>query len=284
MSLHLHKPLVLSIAGLDPSGGAGVIADIETFIAFGCFPTTAITSLTIQNSNGIASAEHIKATTLRDQILAVVREHQVAGVKTGMLPTAEIVEVVAELVSEKKIPAPVIDPVIRSSSGYELIEREALQSLVQQLFPLASLVTPNLPEAEAITGVQIQDESGMRRAAKAMREIGAPAVLIKGGHLLEARTPAFESRRQQAGRLRLRHDMPTSAIDVLDYAGQVTVFKGEWISGADVRGTGCRLSAAIASCLAKSMTLEDSIRESKRFVADVIRRATRNSGSSLNEA
>jgi hydroxymethylpyrimidine kinase/phosphomethylpyrimidine kinase len=262
--------VVLTIAGLDPSGGAGVIADIRTFEAFGCFSTAAITSLTFQNANEVSGAEHVSAATLRAELMPIIREHRIAAAKTGMLPTREIVKEVARHFRENDLPAPVVDPVIRSTSGYRLIDDDALAALVKELLPLARLITPNIPEAEQITGLRIVDEEGMRRAAQAIRELGARAVLIKGGHLWK----------DEGGTLELRVSRQLSespkasgeAIDVLDNEGAVTVFRSEWINGGVLRGTGCMLSAAIAACLANGWTLEDSVIEAKRFVAIAIGR------------
>jgi len=179
----ISSPVVLSIAGFDPSGGAGLIADVRAFVAFGCWPVAAITSLTFQNSERFAGAIHQSAESLRAQILPVVKEFRIAAVKIGMLPTRELVLEVARLLGETKMPAPIIDPVLHSSSGYELMEPEAKETWLAELMPLARLITPNIPEAEALTGIGIANESDMRAAARKLRETGARAVLIKGGHL-----------------------------------------------------------------------------------------------------
>lgn len=243
------RPSLLTIAGLDPSGGAGVIADVETFLALGCAPTVAITSVTYQNSERMFGADHQSAASVRAQIEAISADHRVTAVKTGMLPTREIVAEVARLVREGSLPAPVVDPVIRSSSGYELIEQAVLEVLLSNLVPQACVITPNIPEAEQITGFKIVDEEGMRRAAEKIRELGARAVLIKGGHLP-------------------REVM--EAIDVLDNDGQITVFRGEWVQSTPLRGTGCRLSSAIAASLAQGATLEQSVNAAKGFVRRAI--------------
>lgn len=261
-----NKPVALTIAGLDPSGSAGVIADIRTFTTLGCLSTAAITSLTFQNDVRVWGAEHVSPETLRAQVLPIVNEHSVAGAKTGMLPTREIVHAIAGLFRETKLPAPVVDPILRSTSGYALIEAGALEALLAELLPLARIITPNIPEAEQITGLSIVDEAGMRRAAKMIRELGARAVLIKGGHL----------QRQEAGGRRQPAAKPASssqAIDVLDDEGTVTVLRGSWIEADNVRGTGCMLSAAIAACLAKGMKLEIAVAAAKRFVSDAISRS-----------
>lgn len=244
-------PVALTIAGLDPSGGAGVIADIRTFIAFECNPAAAITSLTFQNNLGVYGAAHQTAETVHRQISSIIDENRVLAVKTGMLPTAELVREIARLCGEEVLPAPVVDPVLRSTSGYELMEPEAIKVLLSDLAPRARLLTPNVPEAETLTGLLIRDEEGMRAAARKLREMGAPAVLVKGGHLVHA---ASDSK----------------AIDVLDEGDRVTVFRGDWIEAPPLRGTGCMSSAAIAACLAKNMNLEAAVGAAKRFVSDAI--------------
>jgi hydroxymethylpyrimidine kinase/phosphomethylpyrimidine kinase len=244
------EPLVaLTIAGFDPSGGAGIVADIKTFTSFGCFATAAVTSLTFQNTRGVFGAAHQSAEAVRAQVLPVVEDFRVACMKTGMLPTREVIAEVARLVRETALPDPVVDPVVRSTSGYDLIDDEALTALKAELLPLARVVTPNIPEAERIAGIErIEDEEGMRRAARAIRELGARAVLLKGGHL-------------KGG----------EAIDVLDDDGRVSVFRAPRIESSATHGTGCTLAAAIAACLARGMSLEDSTATAKRFVADAIR-------------
>src|SRR5215510_6351446 len=176
------RPVVLTIAGLDPSGGAGVVADIKTIATLGCFPAAALTSITYQNTTGVFGAEHQSAATLRAQVEPIIRDLTVAAAKTGMLPTAEIVAEVARLFAEGGLPAPVVDPVVVATSGDVLIDDEAFRILKTELFPLARVVTPNIPEAEKLTGISIITEADMRRAAQAIQLMGARAVLVKGGH------------------------------------------------------------------------------------------------------
>ena len=246
------SPVVLTIAGFDPSGGAGLIADVKALVAFGCRPAAAMTSLTFQNSEAVFGAIHQSAESLRAQILPVVKEFRVAAVKIGMLPTRELVLEVARLLRETEMPAPVVDPVLRSSSGYELMALDAKEAWLAELMPLARLITPNIPEAKTLTGMRITNESEMRKAAAKLRKMGAHAVLIKGGHL----------------------PLPAEAIDVLDDAGTVTVFRGEWIDALSVHGTGCMLSAALAAGLGQGMRLNESVSVAKQFVADNIRHAS----------
>ncbi|HEX8772535.1 MAG TPA: bifunctional hydroxymethylpyrimidine kinase/phosphomethylpyrimidine kinase [Pyrinomonadaceae bacterium] len=241
--------VALTIAGFDPSGGAGVVADIKTFTAFGCFATAAVTSLTFQNTMGVFGAVHQTAEAVRAQVLPVVEDFRVACAKTGMLPTREVIMEVARLFREEALPAPVVDPVVRSTSGFDLIDDDALTALRTELLPLARILTPNIPEAERITGLQIVDEEGMRRAARIMREMGARAVLVKGGHL------------------------KGDALDLLDEDGRVTLFRGERIETTSTHGTGCTLAAAIAACLGRGTNLEESVGAAKRFVTEAIRHA-----------
>jgi hydroxymethylpyrimidine/phosphomethylpyrimidine kinase len=256
--------VVLTIAGFDPSGGAGIIADIRTILAFGCTPLAAMTSLTFQNSAGVFGAIHQTAESLRSQILPVVKEFRIGAVKIGMLPTPDLVLEVVRLVRETSMPAPVVDPVIHSSSGYELMEPAAREAWLSELMSLARLITPNIPEAETLAGMTIVNEHDMRKAANKLREMGARSVLIKGGHL--------KQRSEARGQRPERAEPNRQAIDVLDDEGLVTVFRDEWIDAPPLRGTGCMLSAAIAACLCLGMDLQDSVGSAKRFVAGAIRK------------
>src|ERR1044072_7439368 len=181
-ALDSDNPVVLTIAGLDPSGGAGIVADIKTIAALGCFPAAALTSITFQNTTGVFGAEDQSAATLRAQMEPIVHDLNVAAAKTGMLPTAEIVAEVARLFAEENLPAPVVDPVVVATSGDVLIDDEAFEILKTKLFPLARVVTPNIPEAEKLAGLAIKREADMRQAAEVIQSIGARAVLVKGGH------------------------------------------------------------------------------------------------------
>jgi hydroxymethylpyrimidine/phosphomethylpyrimidine kinase len=264
-------PVVLTIAGFDPSGGAGVIADIRILVAFGCRPVAAVTSLTFQNSEKLSGAIHQSAESLRGQVLPLIKGLKIAAVKIGMLPTRELVSEVVRLLVEEKMPAPVVDPVLQSSSGYELMEPEAREAWLSELMPLARLIAPNIPEAETFTRMTIKNESDMRAAANYLRKQGARAVLIKGGHLPGARASCPPiGKGGEAGRMPA---LPSEALDVLDDDGEVTMFRGEWIEAPPVRGTGCMLSSAIAAGLAQGKNLPDSVDAAKQFVAGAIRKA-----------
>lgn len=250
----MPQPNALTIAGFDPSGGAGVLADARTFVSFGYRASAAITSITFQNDSNAKGAVHQTAETVRGQVSSLLEQFQFACAKTGMLPTRAVVHQVARIFRDSKLPAPVVDPVMISSSGMRLMEADALQILISELLPVARLLTPNIPEAEALTGMTITSEEEMREAAKMIRGSGARAVLLKGGHLCAA-----------AGAL------PDEAIDVLDDNGTVTVFRAEFIPGAKLHGSGCILSAAIAAGLGKGVSLEDSVRQAKEFVLNTLR-------------
>jgi hydroxymethylpyrimidine/phosphomethylpyrimidine kinase len=244
-------PVVLSIAGLDPSGGAGIVADIKTITRFKCFPAAAITSITFQNTTGVLGAEHQTALSLRSQVEPILADLQVAAAKTGMLPTAEIVAEVARLFSETNLPAPVIDPVMVSTSGHDLIGDEAFQILKSQLLKVALIVTPNIPEAERLAGFRIKTEAEMRDAAEAIKALGPTSVLIKGGHRLESNR--------------------SEAVDIfLNQAGEFAEFREKFVEVDEVHGSGCTLSAAIASCLALGLSLEESVKEAKNYITERI--------------
>ena len=247
----ISRPVVLTIAGLDPSGGAGIVADIKTIAAFNCFPCAAITSITFQNTTGVFGAEHQTPSSLRSQIEPIISDIRVTGVKTGMLPTAEIISEVVRMFSETELPAPVVDPVMVSTSGYDLIGSAAAELLKNSLLKVARVVTPNIPEAERLSGITIKNTSDMRAAAEVIKQLGPAAVLVKGGHRLSG---------------------SEDAVDILlDENASFVEFRDEYIDVGAVHGSGCTLSAAIASCLALGKSVEESVREAKRYVGERIK-------------
>ncbi len=252
------QPVCLAIGGLDPSGGAGIVADLRAFAAFGCIPAVVITSITFQNSHGVFGAEHMSAEVVRRQLESVLDEQDIAAVKTGMLPTREIVETVADIIREHELPNVVVDPVVNATSGPRLIDDKALAALVEALFPLATLVTPNVPETEKIAGINIWNLDDVSKAAATFREKGVRNVLIKGGHL-----PAL---------INTNSDGSPSSKDFLFEGAELTVFEDEFIRTANLRGTGCMLASAIASNLALGRSLTDSTRFAKTFVYELLRR------------
>ena len=254
----------LTIAGLDPSGGAGIIADIKTFTAFGCFATSAVTSITFQNTTGVFGAVHQTAESVRGQVEPIIEDFEVSALKTGMLPTREIIEEVARLVQAGQLKNFVVDPVVRSTSGFDLIDDEALETLIEKLFPLSAIVTPNLPEAERITNIKIENEKDIEKAAKKMQSFGAKAVLIKGGHfpILDLKTK--DQRPKTKNRL---------AQDFLFVGDDKYIFEAEFIETNATHGTGCTLAAAIAANLALGKSLIQAVETAKKFVTEAIRTA-----------
>jgi hydroxymethylpyrimidine/phosphomethylpyrimidine kinase len=255
------KPVVLTIAGFDPSGGAGIIADIRTIESVGCTAVAAITSVTFQNAEKFFGAKHQSAESVREQIEASTGATRIAALKIGMLPTAEVVREVARLIRENNLPAPVIDPVMESTSGGKLMSDDAFEVFVTELLPLARVVTPNIPEAEKLAGLNIRNEAEMRQAAARIRELGAQAVVVKGGHLKPQRSDVRGQRSEETER---------EAVDLLDNDGQVRIFRSEWIEAPNVRGSGCMLSSAIAASLANGSDLDGAVAQAKAFVADRI--------------
>jgi hydroxymethylpyrimidine kinase/phosphomethylpyrimidine kinase len=249
-----NQPVCLTIAGLDPSGGAGVIADIKTFSAFGCFAAAAVSSITFQNTTGVFGAEHQTGESIRQQVEPIISDYNIAAVKTGMLPTREVIVETARLIGAMKGARVVVDPVVRSTSGYDLIDDAALRSVIEVLFPIADLITPNKPEAERISGIAIDSEDDIADAARMMQSMGAKNVLLKGGHLQTA----------EASR---------KAIDHLFVGDEVFTFESEYIDTTATHGTGCTLAAAITANLALGKNLKESVKIAKDFVTHAIRTA-----------
>jgi hydroxymethylpyrimidine/phosphomethylpyrimidine kinase len=242
------QPVALTIAGSDPSGGAGIQADLKTFHQFGIYGEAAITLLTVQNTQKVSRVEIMPASLVIDQINAVLSDVPPAAAKTGALGSLEIVEAVAELAKSFAFPL-VVDPVMISKHGAQLISPEAEQALKSKLLPCASLVTPNIPEAEALTGIRIRDERDMETAGQYLRELGCKAALIKGGHL--------------AG----------GAVDVLSAPGIVKRFSTRRIQTRHTHGTGCTYAAAITAGLALGNPLHEAIRIAKQFLQAAIETA-----------
>ncbi|MBA2493665.1 MAG: bifunctional hydroxymethylpyrimidine kinase/phosphomethylpyrimidine kinase [Acidobacteria bacterium] len=266
----------LTIAGLDPSGGAGIVADIKTFTAFGCFATSAIASITFQNTTGVFGAIHQTAESVRQQVKPILQDFTVSALKTGMLPTREIIEEVARLAQENDLRNFVVDPVVRSTSGYDLIDDDALCVLIEKLFPLSEIITPNLPEAERIAGIKIENETDIEKAAKIMQSFGAKNVLIKGGHLpiLDFGFWILDSK-QIKGQI---------ARDYLFVGNDLHIFEAEFIETSATHGTGCTLAAAIAANLALGKSLIEAVEVAKKFVTQAIRTAPNLERGSLGKS
>lgn len=266
------KKVCLTIAGVDPSGGAGVIADVKTFEAFGCFAAAAITSITFQNTQGVFGAENQTAETVRKQIEPILNDFEIAALKTGMLPTSEIIEETARIVKTNNLPNFVVDPVVRSTSGFDLIDDRALRALIENLLPIAEIVTPNLPEAERISRLKIKNEADIRRAAEIIRSFGAKNVLIKGGHLPENRIEQTNSNSKGNSGEKFEKEKKT-AKDFLFLDGEFLELENEFIETSSTHGTGCTLAAAIAANLALGKNLSDAVRIAKQFVFEAIKTA-----------
>jgi len=269
--------ICLTIAGLDPSGGAGVIADIKTFTAFGCFATAVVTSLTFQNTCGVFGAAHQTVETVRRQILPIIEDFKVATVKTGMLPTCEIIEETAQIIKENKLKNIVVDPVVRSTSGFDLIDEIALTALIEKLFPLAKVVTPNLLEAERIAQMKIETETDIEKAARIIQSFGAKNVLIKGGHssILDfgLRISDLEEDYSKSIKGQRTKNKVRIARDYLFAGDDLHIFEAEFIETTATHGTGCTLASAIAANLALGENLIAAVETAKRFVTEAIRRA-----------
>jgi hydroxymethylpyrimidine/phosphomethylpyrimidine kinase len=250
-----------------------VLADARTFVSFGLHPSAIITSLTFQNRARVFGAAHQSADAVRAQLMPLLDAYKVVCAKIGMLPTREVASEVARLFRELDLPSPVIDPVMISTSGQRLIEEAALEVLISELLPITRLLTPNIQEAEQLTGMQITSEAEMRHAAAKIRDLGARAVLIKGGHLGEQEAGG-RTQEAQHSEVAVVSNSSSDSVDVLDNEGTVTVFRERRVPGAELHGSGCILSAAIAAGLGKGTTLEDSVRTAKRFVWEAICRVS----------
>ncbi|KAG2445538.1 hypothetical protein HXX76_000153 [Chlamydomonas incerta] len=273
-------PRVLSIAGSDSGGGAGIQADIKAVLSRGAFAMTAITALTAQNTHGVSAVHPVPPDFLRRQIDAVLTDLGADAIKTGMLPNAEAVAVVAEAVRQyrgagHRLPL-VVDPVLVSTSGHALAEGGAAAALLRQLIPLASVVTPNLPEAQALLGgEQIVDVEGMRRAAKQLQAMtGCAAVLVKGGHLRPPPPPAANGDGEGNGGAAGAGSAPVSvaeSIDVLYDGSTLHEFRGPWIHTGNTHGTGCTLASAIAAELAKGLPLLPAVAAARAALLEALR-------------
>jgi hydroxymethylpyrimidine/phosphomethylpyrimidine kinase len=245
------KPVALTIAGSDASGGAGVQADLKTFHQFGVYGEAAITLITVQNTLGVERLECLDARLVADQIRAVISDIPPAAAKTGALGNAAIIQAVAELARDFSFPL-VVDPVMVSTRGLHgqgvaLLAADGLEALKTFLLPHAFLLTPNLDEASLLVGGEVDDVAGMRQAAEQLGRLGPRAVLVKGGHLA------------------------SEAIDILYYRGAWTEFASPRIRTRHTHGTGCTFSAAITASLASGHDLMEAVRRAKRYITEAIR-------------
>ena len=243
-----HYPRVLSIAGSDSGGGAGIQADLKTFSALGCYGMTAITALTAQNTQGVRAIHGVPPEMLQAQIAAVVEDIGVDAVKIGMLHAPDIVRVVAQAIRRYSLRHVVLDPVMVATSGDRLIAPDTVQVLVQELFPLATVITPNLDEAELLLGHPIAGLAALEPAAHELLALGARNVLLKGGHLQGA-----------------------EVVDVLLSPGQPAQrLASQRIQSRNVHGTGCTLSSAIAAHLALGLPLDVAVARARAYILRAI--------------
>ncbi len=236
----------LSIAGSDSSGGAGIQADIKTMSAHGVFAMTAVTALTAQNTTGVTGILEATPSFLSDQLDAVFTDIFPDAVKIGMVNSAELIRVIVEKLKQYNARHIVVDPVMVATSGSRLIREDALETLRDELMPLAEVATPNIPEAEILSGMEIHSAADMEKAAAAISEHCRCAVLLKGGHQLN------------------------DANDLLYQNGAVRWFSGRRIQNPNTHGTGCTLSSAIASNLARGMDLATAVRRAKDYISGAL--------------
>ncbi|MEW6730397.1 MAG: bifunctional hydroxymethylpyrimidine kinase/phosphomethylpyrimidine kinase [Acidobacteriota bacterium] len=247
----LHRPIALTIAGFDGTGGAGVVADVKTFTALGCYGLAVVTAITVQNTVAVRTVTPLTATLIIEQLETLYEDINIDAVKIGMLANSEIALAVANYLAQKQPRFIVLDTLLDSSSGFPLLTPEARKIVCEKLFPLATIITPNLAEATALTGQSVNDIETMRRAAQQLHAMGSSAVLIKGGHL------------------------QTEAIDLFYQDGDCQTFQAARIENAAAHGTGCALSAAIAALLGQGNTLKEAVSLAKQFVTRALIRSER---------
>ncbi|MGE5326981.1 MAG: bifunctional hydroxymethylpyrimidine kinase/phosphomethylpyrimidine kinase [Deltaproteobacteria bacterium] len=250
MNHHPNSPatVVLTIAGFDPSGGAGISADLKTFAANNCYGVAAITALTVQNTQGVKEVRPVEAPLLKASIEAVMADGRVKAVKIGMVGSRANAEVLRGFLESATSLPSVLDPVVRSSSGMEFLSAEGLEYLKKHLLGRVSVVTPNMAEAAALTGMKVENLESMKAAAQKIMEMGARAVIVTGGHL-------------------------DKAIDVLYNGSGCQTFAGDRIKVDSTHGTGCTFSSAITAHLALGRSLGDAVVLAKAYVTEAIRKA-----------
>ncbi|MBI3663522.1 MAG: bifunctional hydroxymethylpyrimidine kinase/phosphomethylpyrimidine kinase [Acidobacteria bacterium] len=242
-------PIVLTIAGFDPSCGAGIAADLKTFAAHNCYGIAAVTALTVQSTQGVRSTHLTPAATLRAQLDALAEDMTIVAVKIGMLGNKANAAAVAEFLDKAQIANVVLDPVARAQAGgAELMDASGLKYLREELMKHATVVTPNVPEAEALLGVEIKDLAAMEAAARKLVELGARAVVVKGGHM-------------------------EKAIDVLFEGSEVLHFGGDKVKSPNTHGSGCTFASAITAQLATGRALRESVLLAKAYVTKAIERS-----------
>jgi hydroxymethylpyrimidine/phosphomethylpyrimidine kinase len=243
-----HK--VLTIAGSDSGGGAGIQADLKTFSAMGCYGMSVITALTAQNTKGVTDIHAVPPSFVEQQMEAVFSDIGVDAVKIGMLYSAELIQTVAQTLKKYKIEKIVLDPVMVAQSGDKLLQDDAIEAIKIHLMPLSSVITPNLPEAEVLLDSKLHGIEDIKKGARDLTKYGGRSVLIKGGH-----------------------SKNTDSTDYLYLAKEdrFIKFKGERVQTNNNHGTGCTLSSAIASCMAKGCGIEEAVGKAKTYISEAIR-------------
>ena len=242
-----YKIPTLTIAGSDSSGGAGVQADLKTFSAIGTYGMSVITAITAQNTQGVFLVEDLSKEIIEKQIEVVFEDIEPKAVKIGMVSNAEIINTIVKTLRRYNPEYLVVDPVMISKSGYSLLKPEAKKSLIEELIPMAYIITPNTPEAEEITGIKINNVDDMREVGKKILEMGPKYVLMKGGHL------------------------EGDAVDVLIGKDTFEIYKQERLDRKNTHGTGCTLSSAITSYLALEYDIVEAVKLSKEYITEAIR-------------
>lgn len=250
----MNQPVVLTVAGFDPSGGAGVLADIKTISAFGCYGVAAVTSLTFQNTQRVFGKHNQSVESLRRQIEPLFADFEIAAIKTGMLPTAEIIREIAAIIEKNRVPVIVVDPVIKSTSGFDLVDDSAVSAMNEALIPLASVVTPNVTEARRLASSDADPPIEVRRAAEILLDRGARAVLVTGGDVT------------------VSDGLSTDLL--LDALGSIT-YSSERIESSSTHGTGCTLASAIACLLTRGHSLRAAVPLAKQYINQAILSAPR---------
>ena len=243
-----RPPIAMTIAGSDSGGGAGIQADLKTFAALGVYGTSVLTAITAQNTQGVTGIHEIPVELVRAQIEAVISDIGADAVKTGMLSSTELITTVAEEVRRLELSTLVVDPVMVAKGGDRLLREDAVEALRTKLLPLATVVTPNGPEAEVFTGVRVRNLEGARRAAEKIVEMGAGSVVVKGGHLTGG-----------------------EAIDIFYDGTGFRELRAPRIDTRNTHGTGCTFASAIAAGLAKGLALEEAVGQAKEYVTEAIR-------------
>jgi len=253
---------VLTIAGSDSGGGAGIQADLKTMTVHGVYGASVITSVTAQNTVGVQAVNNLKPEFVAAQIDSVLSDIKIDALKTGMLGTREIVEITAEKIKEYELQNLVVDPVMAASSGDLLLDKNAVESYKEKLFPLAKIITPNLMEAKILAGKDPEEKASSKWLAEKLIEYGSEYVLIKGGHLNDV--PGQKEVSGSEGNRNL-------AVDLLYDGEEFVEFEAEYIQRRNTHGTGCTLSASLASNLAKDLNIKDALKLTKSYITDAIK-------------